>query len=786
MKFGLLNLLLLTSFGLFGQVKYTISGYVKDAQNGESLIGATILIKGTSIGTTSNVYGFYSLTLEAGNHNIEYRYIGYGSTVKEVVFDQNQSLNVELSVDTAELQEVIITGEEDTHIEGIEMSTEKLAINTIQKIPALFGEVDVLRSIQLLPGVSSVGEGTSGYNVRGGSVGQNLVLLDEAPVYNSSHLFGFFSVFNPDAVKDVKLIKGGIPSTYGGRLSSILDVRMKEGNAKELEVSGGIGFPVFSRLAIQGPIKNDKASFIVAGRRSYLDIFAKPFTNDATLYFYDLTTKVNYNINENNRLYLSGYFGRDVFKFDERQGFDWGSITTTLRWNHLFNDRLFSNTSFFISKYDYGFSFGDNDMDKFDWKSSILTYTLKPTLNYYLNTNNELTFGGELTYYDFKPAKSVGVSDGVVTDISLNEKYALENALYLDNTQKLGDVITIRYGLRFSAFQYYGPGNKYEYEDNESGERKTLINITPVERRELVQSYANLEPRASISYLLGEKRSLKASFTRTNQYIHLISNTAEVTPIDVWTPSTNNVKPQQGNQYALGYNTLVGKHDLELSVEAYFRKTSNQIEYVNGADLLINELIEGDLISGKGRAYGIEFSLKKNEGKLNGWISYTIGRSELKAVGINRDDWYPARFDQLHNLSVFANYDINKRSSFSANFSYISGTPVTAPTSRYTIQGILIPYDFYNSRNGLRIPSTHRLDVSFIRKLKRVKNGTTRKNEDELVFSIYNVYFSKNPFSIFFGQEDGRTKPGEPINTQANQFSIIGSFVPSISYNFNF
>ena len=785
-KLGLISVLILFSITVFAQTKYTVSGYIKDAQNGETLIGATVLVKGTTTGTTSNVYGFYSLSLEEGDYELDYRYIGFTTLSKTVSFDQNQTITVELVSDAEQLDEVVVTDTEEFDVQGVQMSTEKLQINTIKKIPALFGEVDVLKSIQLLPGVSTVGEGTSGFNVRGGGVGQNLVLLDEAPVYNSSHLFGFFSVFNPDAVKDVKLIKGGIPASYGGRLSSILDVRMKEGNAKELEVSGGVG-TVFSRLAVQGPIKKDKSSFIIAGRRSYIDILAKPFTGDATLYYYDLTTKVNYNINQNNRLYLSGYFGRDVFKFDENQGFDWGSTTTTLRWNHLFNDRLFSNTSFFISKYDYGFSFGDTPDDKFDWKSRILTYTVKPTFDYFVNANNELTFGGEAIYYDFIPAESVGVSDGVSTDISLDEKFALENALYIDNKQKLGDKVTLRYGVRWSAFQYYGPGNVFEYQETEPGKRKEVSSITTAGHRESIQSYSNFEPRASISYNLNDKSSIKASYTRTNQYVHLISNTAASTPIDVWTPSTNNIKPQQGDQYALGYFTTgIGDKELEFSSEVYYRDTKNQVEYVNGADLLINELIEGDLISGEGRAYGLEISIKKNTGKINGWLSYTISKSELLTEGISQDEWYPARFDQLHNLTVFGNYDFNERSSISANFSYVTGAPVTAPTSRFEQQGYVVPFDYYDSRNGLRTPATHRLDLSFTRKLRRMKKGEKRKNEDELVISVYNVYARKNPFSIFFAQEQGRPIMTQSPVTQATQFSIIGSLVPSISYNFNF
>ncbi len=689
-----------------------------------------------------------------------------------------------------ELEEVVITGEADEDaLSTVEMSTEKLSINTIKKIPALFGEVDVVKSLQLLPGVSTVGEGASGFNVRGGSVGQNLVLLDEAPVYNSSHLFGFFSVFNPDAVKDVKLIKGAMPASYGGRISSILDVRMKEGNSKRLEVSGGVGLPIFSRLAIQGPLIKDKASFIVAGRRSYVDLFARPFTDGATLYFYDLTTKVNYTLNPRNRIFLSGYFGRDVFKFDEDQGFDWGNITGTLRWNHLFNDRLFSNVSFYVSNFDYGFSFGENELDKFDWNSRILTYSLKPQFTYFINPQNELSFGGESTYYRFKPAQAIGVSDGVTQDISLDEKFTLESAVYIDNEQRLGDKLTVRYGLRFSAFHYFGPATVYTFLDAKPGERRLpdLENSYEAGKGAVIASYYNPEPRASLNYTLTNTSSIKASFARTMQYIHLISNTAAPTPIDLWTPSTNNIKPQQGDQFALGVvKKLNWEGEYEISVEGYYRDTKNQVEYVSGADIFINEFLEGDIIQGDGRAYGLELNLQKNAGTFNGWISYTLGRSELQVGGINDGQWYPTRFDQTHNLKIFANYDLSKRTAISANFAFTSGTPITAPTSRFTQQGYVIPFNYYNTRNNYRIPPSHRLDLSLTYQLKRMKNGKERKNEDYLVFSLYNVYGRRNPFSIFFAQGDERPVFGQPTETLAYKFSIIGSIVPAISYNFRF
>ncbi|MEM7107872.1 MAG: TonB-dependent receptor [Bacteroidota bacterium] len=775
----------LITFSVLGQ-KVSLNGYVKDQANGEALIGATVLVKEITGGTTTNVYGYYSVTLSPGTYTVEFSYIGYNSIVQTIELTGNQRLDMELETEATQLQEIVVLGEdEDANVTSVEMSVAKLDAKTIKKIPAFLGEVDVLRSIQLIPGVSSVGEGSSGFNVRGGNVGQNLVLLDDAPVYNSSHLFGFFSVFNPDAVKDIKLIKGGVPANYGGRLSSILDVRMKEGNSKNLEVSGGVG-TVFSRLAVQGPIKKDKASFLVAGRRSYVDILAAPFTDGATLFFYDLTTKVNYNLNDKNRLFLSGYFGRDVFRFDERQGFDWGSVTGTLRWNHLFNDRLFSNFSFFVSTYDYGFAFGENDLDKFDWESRILTYTFKPYFNYFINTNNELLVGGESTLYDFKPAEAVGVSDGVVTDISLDDKWSIENALYIDNTQKVNNKLTLKYGLRFSSFHYFGVDSVFNFETTEPGFRQRGIFFRSFNDNEIIKSYYNWEPRASIKYEIG-KGSIKASYMRTAQYIHLVSNTAASTPIDVWTPSTNNIEPQIGDQYALGYFRNFGKgNDIEFSVEGYYRDNKNQLEYVRGADIFLNEFLEGELISGDGRAYGLEFSLKKNNGDITGWLSYTLGRSELQVEGINRGEWYPTRFDQTHNLKLFGNYQLTGTTSLSANFTFISGAPVTAPTSRFTQQGFVLGFDPRQSRNNLRIPPTHRLDVSMTIQMKRVKKGKERKNKDELVISLYNVYGRRNPFSVFFAQDQGMVNLGDPVETQATRFSIVGAPVPSISYNFKF
>ena len=667
------------------------------------------------------------------------------------------------------------------------MSVNKMDIQTIKKMPSLLGEIEILRSIQLLPGVSSVGEGASGFNVRGGSIDQNLVLLDEAPVFNSSHLFGFFSVFNPDAVKDVKLYKGGIPARYGGRLSSILDVRMKEGNSKSLAINGGVGL-IFSRLSVEAPIVKDKSSFIVAGRRSYIDVLAGPFLQDgldgSVLNFYDLTLKTNYNLNEKNRFYLSGYFGRDNFGFGEQAGFNWGNSTGTLRWNHLFSDKLFSNVTLFYSDYKYQIAFGDDSANRFDWDASIDNYSVKPEFTYFVNPENIIRFGGQIIGYTFDPGRAMGVSEGETTDISLDSKYAIESSVFVENEQELGDNISLNYGLRYSHFNYTGAGRAYEFGDAPLGERRPVASVSePFGQWESIVSYGNFEPRFSMKYQLNSNNSFKLSYNRTTQYIHLISNTTASTPVDVWTPSTNNIKPQTADQVALGFFKNLKNNTYELTTEVYYKNMNNLVEYIDGADLILNEFLEGDLLAGDGRAYGLEFMLKKTKGKFYGWLSYTLAKTERQVEGINRGEWFPARFDQRHNLSITSFYDAGKRWTLSANFAFISGTPTTFPTSRFEQQGLVIPHNGNDVRNNVNIPVYHRLDLGATLK---GKDRPGKKWKGEWVFSIYNVYSKRNPFSIFFRQNQKRIAPGQPTSTDAVQLSVIGNFIPSISYNFKF
>lgn len=771
---------------LLAQQKFTIQGYVKDKKNGEAIIGAIVSKKNTSIGVSTNEYGFYSLTLPAGKHNIVVTILGYQLFEKEINLNENIKLNIELEEASTQLEEVEIASEaEDKNVKSIEMSVAKLDIKQVEKIPALLGEVDIVKAVQLLPGVTNVGEGASGFNVRGGNVDQNLILLDDAPVFNSSHLFGFFSVFNPDAVKDLKLYKGGIPSQYGGRASSVLDVRLKEGNNKKFEGNGGIG-TIFSRFSFEGPIQKEKSSFIIAGRRSYIDVLAKPFLSkkqpslkDAQFYFYDLTAKLNYRISDKDVIFLSGYFGRDVFGAGFT--FNWGNATTTLRWNHIFNSRLFMNLTAFYSNYDYKIIFtqpGNNQ--KFEWRANIVNYSAKSDLSWYINPNNTVRFGIQDILYQFNPTTAI-ISDaeGKTTDLSLEKKYANELAAYISNEQKINDKFTIEYGIRFSNFTYLGNTTKYTYRDTTPGIAK------PVDKEEKVsdllspiKNYFYPEPRFSANYVINQKSSIKWSYNRMLQYIQIVSNTAATTPLDVYTPSTNNVKPLIADQLALGYFRNFFNNTLETSAEVFYKYFQNQLDYIDNADLLINKYIESQFLQGIGRAYGLELFIKKTKGKWNGWISYTLSRTERKVQGISNNYWFLSKYDRTHLINFVNTYDITKKWSVSLTFVYLTGTPATFPDAKFQIQGYNVPYNTTNQRNNFRVTPYHRLDVGATWNIDALK---TKKFKNQLVFSIYNVYNRRNAYTIYF-----RTNPDNPNETQAVRFSVIGSIVPAITWNFNF
>lgn len=763
----------------------SLSGYIRDAENGEGMIGLSVYVKEAKTGTQTNAYGFYSLTLPQGDYTLILTYLGYETLEKSISLTENNTLDLEMTVISSALDEVVVKAErEDQNVKSLEMSVNKVDMKTIKKMPAFMGEVDVIRSIQFLPGVSSVGEGASGFNVRGGGIDQNLVLLDEAPVYNSSHLFGFFSVFNPDAVKDVKLIKGGIPANYGGRISSILDVRMKEGNSKKPVFTGGIG-TIFSRFAYERPILKEKGSFIVALRRSYIDVLAKPFLKgdlkDSKFYFYDFTAKGNLKINDKNTIFLSGYLGRDVF--GSGFGFNWGNTTTSFRWNHIFNEKLFMNTTVFYSNYDYLLDTDlkdEEDQDSFEWKSNIENYSIKPDFQYFINPKNTLSFGGQSIYYNFNPGAATAVSGGQAISIGLENKYAVESGLYVSLEQKVNEKLSFQYGIRYSDYRYLGPGTEVILDETgvEPGERKNVTEVNDIAKGKEIQQYGNWEPRASANISLNASSSLKISYNHLAQYIHLLSNTTASSPLDVWTPSSNNIKPQIGDQVALGYFKNFDNNMYEASVEVYYKKLQNQIDYVRNADLFLNPTVEADLLSGKGRAYGAEFYIKKNKGKFNGWLSYTLARTERLVEGLNNNEWFPSRIDKLHNMSVVAIYDTDKKWNFSATFNLSSGTPASFPTSKFIWQDIALPHNYTDARNSYRIPASHRLDLAATLKNK---HALFKRGESEWVFSVYNVYNRRNAFSVYVRQKEDNL-----AQTEAVRYSVFASILPAVTYNFKF
>jgi len=770
---------------------FTVSGTVKDNSNGESMISAMVYTSDGNYGAATNVYGFYSLQLPKGKYTLLFNYSGYETVTKEIDLVSDLKLDVELAPQAQEVDVVVVTGKKNTdNIKKVEMSTIEIDVKKIEKIPALLGEADVVKSVQLMPGVSTVGEGATGFNVRGGGVDQNLILLDEAPVFNSSHLFGFFSVFNPDAVKNVKLIKGGIPSQYGGRLSSVLDIRMKEGNSKKVAGQGGIG-ALFSRFAVEAPIVKDKASFIIAGRRSYADVLAKPFLSEdfseAKFYFYDLTAKVNYDINAKNNVFLSGYFGRDVFA--QGFGFNWGNQTATLRWNRIVNDKLFMNTTAYYSNYDFEIGVGNADEGGFKWLGNIKNYSVKPSLTYYLNSKNTIEFGGQSILYQFEPGNSEFYTEGQTFDFSQDDRFGLENALYVGNEQKIGKAVVLKYGLRYSHYAYLGPSKEYIYGERPGiTESRELKEVKDYNNGEFIANYFNPEPRFSAKIDLNKVSSLKTSYNRMAQYIHLMSNTAAATPLDFYSPTTNNVKPQLADQVALGYFRNFGKElDWETSVEVYYKKLYNQIGYIPTAELQLNDYYEADLYYGEGRAYGAEFLIRRNTGKLTGWWSFTLSKTQIKVPEVNNGDFYNNRFDKPVVSNLVLNYEFNERWEASANFVYNTGAPFTTSSISYDIQGISVSHNPENVRNNSRVPDYHRLDLSVTRHGKKNKSMKNDKGEEvqkkkrisgDWVFSAYNVYARRNAFTVYFENENG--------NPQAIKYSIIGSIVPSVTYNFKF
>lgn len=787
--------LFLSLFALFititsiAQDKVTLSGYVKDTETGEGMIAATVMVKELNAGTVTNEYGFYSLSVPPGTYTIEYSFIGFETVSEQIELTKNITKNAEIGFSQTMLDEVVVTGEkEDENITSVEMSVEKLDIAQVKKIPQLLGEADIIRSIQLLPGVTTVGEGATGFNVRGGNIDQNLILLDESPVFSSSHLFGFFSVFNADAIKDAKLYKGGIPAKYGGRLSSVLDIRQKEGNLKKYSATGGVGL-LFSRLTLEGPIVKDKASFIVSGRRSYFDIFF-PLANDETikdskLYFYDLNGKVNWTINENNRLFLAGYMGDDVFDLDGLFRTQWGNRTATLRWNHLFSEKIFSNFTAIYSNYSYSLGF-EQDAFGFDWRASIENIAGKADFTYFLNPTNKIEFGLHTTYYYFKP----GTADGYLTtgeerttfDFQVRPIPALESAIYLSNEQKIGTRLTLAYGLRYSGFAQLGAGHVYKYPNNEPiNPDNPSADVAPIDtiqfdEWEIVKPFQGLEPRFSVNFQIDEVSSVKGSYNHMIQYIHLISNTTAATPVDIYMPAGRYIDPANVDQVGLGYFRNFFSNSYESSVEVYYKYFRDLVDYKDEAELLLNNTLETELYSGDGQAYGMEFQFKKKRGKFTGFVSYTLSRVERFVDEINNGDPYPANWDKTHDVSLVMSYDLTKRINFSSSFAYMTGRPITYPQARFEYGGVTAP--IYQNRNGARTPAYHRLDLASTFNLI---DPDKHKYTIDLATGVYNVYGRKNPYSIYFQQDQDN-----PEITKAFRLSIYAIPIPYITINFKF
>lgn len=780
-KLKLLLLLLFTGSKLIAQ-QITISGYLTDFSSGEALIGATVYVEELKQGTASNAYGFYSLTIPQGSYNLQVSFVGYEALFMKILADSSQNLSFSLKENTEQLEEIIVTGEvANANIERIEMGTAKLPVKTIKKLPTFMGEVDIIKTIQLLPGIQSGGEASSGLYVRGGGPDENLMLLDEAPVYNASHLMGFFSVFNSNAIKDIQVYKSGIPSQYGGKGSSVIEIIQKEGNSQRFGFDAGIG-NLSSRLTLEGPIIKDKWSFILAGRRTYYDALGKALgieaLQDNQLYFYDLNGKTNLMINDKNRIFLSGYMGEDVFSFGESMFMRWGNATATARWNHIFGNKLFMHLSAIYSNYDYSLGIPGNDADNFNWSSRIRDYNTKLDFTYFMNPKNTIKFGGNYILHNFRPGKiSTEGSNAMFNDMELAWYNARESALYISNKQEISKRLTLQYGVRLSYFQQVGEGEVNIYSNPNEPDENELIRTDSYDQGEKIEDpVVYLEPRIGMKYTLSPQSSTKASYTRMVQNLHLITNTQSPSPLDIWLPTSTYIKPLIVDQISVGYFRNFNNNMWETSLELYYKNMQNVLDYKEGAELFLNEFIETELLHGKGSSKGIELLIKKTQGKLSGWIGYTLSRTMRQIEGINDGKAYPSSYDRTHDVSLVASYQHNKRWNFSTSFVYATGNPVSYPVAKYTVQGNQI-YE-YSERNANRIPDYNRWDIAATYDFKKNDN---RKVKQSLNFSLFNVYGRRNAYSITPQQneEDRNT-------TEFIQISIIGVPIPSISYTIKY
>lgn len=756
---------------VMSQQKHSISGTVKDKKTGEVLIGASvILLEQKGAGTLSNGYGFYSLTAPEGNYTLVISFSGYDDDTVSISLTKNIMRSVSLLAGGTQMQEVVVTARRNDNITRTPPGVQKLSMEEIKNVPVLFGEKDVLKTIQLLPGIKSGGDGQAGFFVRGGGSDQNLILLDEATVYNASHLLGFFSTFNSDAIKDVTVYKGDMPAQYGGRLSSLLDVKMNDGNNKDYHVSGGLGL-IASRLNIEGPIVKDKGSFMISARRTYADVFLKlskdSLTKQSSLYFYDINAKANYQFGEKDKLFLSVYLGQDKLGFANLFGIKWGNTTATLRYNHIFSSRLFSNTSFIYSNYNYNISINQSANDVTD-VSKIKDYSLKEDMQYNAGSKNKINFGFDVTHHTFAPGVFNTSQTSSFNPVSIENKYALDAALYIADEWNLSEKIKFNYGLRLSSFSVIGPGSFYSYDKNGN-----VTDTAVYSSGKTAKNYTNLQPRFSTTYQLNKISSLKFSYSRNVQNLHLLSNSTGSNPTDLWIPSSNNVHPEIADQVSAGYYRSFHQNKYDFSTEIYYKNLQNQIDYKNGAVLIANQNVESQLVYGKGRAYGLELFLKKKTGILTGWISYTLSRTERKINSVNNGGWYPAMQDQTHSVSVVTVYQASKKWTLSADFVYNTGNAVSWPSGKYNVNGNTIFY--YTERNGYRMPAYNRLDFS-----ATLQGKKTAKFDHSWVFSIYNIYGRENPYFVQF-----QTDPANSQKTEAVQYSLF-RWVPSVTYNFKF
>lgn len=751
--------------------RFTLSGTVSDSLSGETLIGAAVLISGEiSTGVAANEYGFYSITLPAGSYEVKCSFIGYAPRIQRVQLSADRKLDLALAPEQMELNEVVVTAEQKgVDLQRPDIGVERMDMKDVEKLPMIFGERDVLKAIQLLPGVKSAGDGNAGFYVRGGGADQNLILLDEAPVYNASHLMGFFSTFNASAIKDVQLYKGSMPAQYGGRLASVLDIRMKDGNDSKLGLSGSLGL-ISSNLVLEGPIKKNKASFIVAARRTYADLFlltnSDPAIRDNQLYFYDLNAKVNLDAGPNDKFFLSGYFGRDKVRLGSLLGIDWGNATGTLRWNHLYSPRWFSNTSLIFSNYRYGVAFDAAGYDV-SIASIVRDVNLTHELSFYPKPGSKWKVGFNSIHHTITPGQVTTNMYASVNEFTIQDQYSWENALFGSWDKTVTARLSINVGLRLTALSVLGKGDFYTF--HADGE---LAATTTHGDGAFVKTYVNPEPRAAFSYLLTECSSVKGSYARTTQNMHLLSNSISGNPSDRWIGTSNNIRPEIGDQVSGGYFRKLKDGEYEVSAETYYKWMQNQVDYRNGADILVNQYVEGELLYGKGRAYGLELMARKNSGRLTGWVGYTWSRTQRQIAGINNGNWYYARQDRTHDLSIVGTYALNERWSFSALWTYNTGNAVTFPSGKYTVDDQVM--FSYTERNAGRMPAYHRLDLSATLTRKH------RKHESTWNFSLYNAYGQQNAYTITFRQDKD-----DPTRTNAVQTSLF-RWVPSISYGFKF